>query len=90
MSRGGRPDLAGSALGRVRAPLLLLVGSEDQTTLELNELALSRLGTTARLELVPGAGHLFEEPGALETVVDVAGDWLGTHLGACRRRKAFA
>jgi putative phosphoribosyl transferase len=82
VSRGGRPDLAGSALGRVRAPLLLVVGSEDPTTLELNELALARLGSVARLDIVPGAGHLFEEPGALETVAELAGDWLGTHLAS--------
>jgi pimeloyl-ACP methyl ester carboxylesterase len=68
VSRGGRPDLAGEALRRVTAPTLLIVGGNDIEVLRLNELALAALAGEARLEVVPGAGHLFEEPGALERV----------------------
>jgi pimeloyl-ACP methyl ester carboxylesterase len=80
VSRGGRPDLAGMALARVRAPTLLLVGGDDRDVLELNREALSLMSCEARLEIVPGATHLFEEPGALEDVVSKAGDWFVTHL----------
>jgi pimeloyl-ACP methyl ester carboxylesterase len=73
--RGGRPDLAAGALRRLRAPTLLIVGSEDPATLECNELALAHLSGVARLEIVPGAGHLFEEPGVLELASELAGDW---------------
>ncbi|MCA3747868.1 MAG: dienelactone hydrolase family protein, partial [Rubrobacter sp.] len=68
VSRGGRPDLAGGYLERVRAPVLLIVGGRDHTVLELNREAMRRLPQETRLEVVPGAGHLFEEPGALEEV----------------------
>jgi pimeloyl-ACP methyl ester carboxylesterase len=68
VSRGGRPDLAGHALGLVRAPTLLIVGGDDADVLALNEAAFARLAAVKRLEVVAGAGHLFEEPGALETV----------------------
>jgi putative phosphoribosyl transferase len=75
VSRGGRPDLAGRALERVRAPTLLLVGGADREVIGLNELALDRLRCDKRLVLVPGATHLFEEPGALESVATLAGEW---------------
>ncbi|MEA2243250.1 MAG: putative phosphoribosyl transferase [Solirubrobacteraceae bacterium] len=81
VSRGGRPDLAGDALRRVRAPTLLIVGGNDPEVLRLNEQALARLAGEARLEIVPGAGHLFEEPGALELVALLARDWFVRHLG---------
>ena len=75
VSRGGRPDLAGAALGRVTAPTLLLVGALDPQVLELNRAALGRLGSEAGLEIVPGASHLFEEPGTLERVAELAAGW---------------
>ncbi len=80
VSRGGRPDLAGSALAHVRAPTLLLVGGDDWDVLELNREALSLMRCAARLDIIPGATHLFEEPGALENVVARAGDWFIDHL----------
>ena len=80
VSRGGRPDLAGDALRRVRAPTLLIVGGNDPEVLRLNEEALAALSGEARLEVVPGAGHLFEEPGALERVALLARDWFLRHL----------
>ena len=75
VSRGGRPDLAGPVLGRVRAPTLLIVGGDDEPVLSLNRAALAALGEGHRLAVVPGATHLFEEPGALEEVARLAGDW---------------
>lgn len=81
ISRGGRPDLAGGALDRVRAPTLLIVGERDVQVLALNEQAAARLGSEKRIEVVPGATHLFEEPGALERVADLARDWFLAHLG---------
>jgi putative phosphoribosyl transferase len=75
VSRGGRPDLAGPALGRVTAPTLLIVGALDPQVLELNRAALGRLQTEASLEVVPGASHLFEEPGTLERVAELAVGW---------------
>jgi pimeloyl-ACP methyl ester carboxylesterase len=81
VSRGGRPDLAGSALTRVRAPTLLIVGAADEVVLELNRRALELLPPQSRLEIVPGATHLFEEPGALEQVASLATDWFAHHLG---------
>lgn len=80
VSRGGRPDLAGCALPKVAAPTLLIVGGADATVLELNRAALAELHCEKHLAVVPGATHLFEEPGALETVVDLAGDWFASHL----------
>lgn len=80
VSRGGRPDLAGEALGRVRAPTLLIVGSLDEPVIEMNREAMGRLTCEARLEIVPGASHLFEEPGTLEEVARLARDWLVDHL----------
>jgi pimeloyl-ACP methyl ester carboxylesterase len=82
VSRGGRPDLAGVALPRVRAPTLLVVGGQDFGVIELNREALARLACEKRLEIVPGAGHLFEEPGALDRVVALARDWFVPRLSA--------
>lgn len=81
VSRGGRPDLAGAALAAVRAPTLLIVGEADPELRALNEAALAELDCTAELRIIPGAGHLFEEPGALETVIAHAADWFAAHLG---------
>ncbi|MEV6342603.1 dienelactone hydrolase family protein [Actinoplanes sp. NPDC051851] len=80
VSRGGRPDLAGPALIEVRAPTLLLVGGDDQPVIELNEQARNTMRTRAELRIIPGATHLFEEPGALEQVAAEAGEWLTAHL----------
>jgi putative phosphoribosyl transferase len=80
VSRGGRPDLAGDALPRVRAPTLLIVGGRDLTVLELNREAMVRMRTEVRLEIVPGATHLFEEPGTLEAVAHLARDWFLRYL----------
>jgi putative phosphoribosyl transferase len=82
VSRGGRPDLAGEALRRVAAPTLLIVGGNDVEVLRLNQLAQAALAGESRLEIVPGAGHLFEEPGALERVAVLARDWFQRHLVA--------
>jgi putative phosphoribosyl transferase len=82
VSRGGRPDLAGGALDRVTAPTLLIVGGLDTEVIRLNRLARSRLGGESELVIIPGAGHLFEEPGALERVAALARDWLLRHLPA--------
>jgi putative phosphoribosyl transferase len=75
VSRGGRPDLAGDALPRVEAPTLLIVGGNDQAVLDLNRQAMDQMRAETRLEIVPGASHLFEEPGALDEVVRLARDW---------------
>ena len=80
VSRGGRPDLAGDALAAVQSPTLLIVGSEDREVLELNRRAMTRMKREVRLEIVPDASHLFHEPGALETVADLAAGWFGTSL----------
>jgi putative phosphoribosyl transferase len=81
VSRGGRPDLAGDdALQAVRAPTLLIVGELDQQVIELNETAEDRMVAERRLVIVPGATHLFEEPGALDRVAELAGDWFVHHL----------
>jgi putative phosphoribosyl transferase len=82
VSRGGRPDLAGDALARVRSATLLIVGERDPLVLQLNKLALANLTAEARLEIVPGATHLFEEPGALEMVAELAREWFTRHLAA--------
>ena len=81
VSRGGRPDLAGAALGSVQCPTLLIVGGRDTQVIQLNEDARALLACENRLEIVPGASHLFEEPGALDVVADLAGDWFRGHLG---------
>ncbi len=80
VSRGGRPDLAGEALADVRAPTLLIVGERDPTVIELNQQAERKLVAETRLEIVPAASHLFEEPGALELVIRLARDWFVAHL----------
>jgi putative phosphoribosyl transferase len=82
VSRGGRPDLAGDALPKVQAPTLLIVGGNDDIVIELNEIARDRMRCEVKLEMVPGATHLFEEPGALERVAQIAGDWFVSHLAA--------
>nr|WP_285553906.1 alpha/beta fold hydrolase [Actinoplanes regularis] len=80
VSRGGRPDLAGPALIDVRSPTLLIVGERDEAVLELNEEARNTMRVHAELRIIPSATHLFEEPGALETVADEAGDWFAAFL----------
>jgi len=82
VSRGGRPDLAGEALLLVRAPTLLIVGGADLGVIELNEEALDRLRGPKALEIVPGATHLFPEPGAMEAVIAQAGRWFERYLQA--------
>jgi len=90
VSRGGRPDLAGEALRHVRMPALLIVGGDDPMVLSLNKKALAQLGSLEKsLVVVPGATHLFEEPGALEQVASLASDWF-TRLLACPRRARWA
>ena len=81
VSRGGRPDLAGGALEAVTAPTLLIVGGADPQVLELNRRTEGRLRCETRLEIVPGATHLFEEPGALERVAELAAAWFTDHIG---------
>jgi putative phosphoribosyl transferase len=80
VSRGGRPDLAGSALPRVKAPTLLIVGGDDPSVIDLNKEALNQLQCVKKLDIVPGATHLFEEPGTLEQVAELASDWFKKHL----------
>lgn len=80
VSRGGRPDLAGKYLRQVRQPTLLIVGGNDTIVIDLNRQAMVQLGGEARLDIVPGASHLFEEPGALEQVARLARDWFLLHL----------
>src|SRR6476659_1791576 len=87
VSRGGRPDLAGDALPRVQAPTLLIVGGYDDIVIELNEMARDQMRCEVRLEITPGATHLFEEPGALEQVAKLASDWFVHHLGANSARR---
>ncbi len=85
VSRGGRPDLAGPALPKVAAPTLLIVGGDDPEVLDLNREALAELRCTKRLDIVPGATHLFEEPGKLDQVIDLARGWFRTHLARRNR-----
>ena len=80
VSRGGRPDLAGDALPVVSASTLLIVGGSDQEVIELNRAAMTRMRAPVNLEIVPGATHLFEEPGALAAVASLAAEWFLTHL----------
>jgi dienelactone hydrolase len=80
VSRGGRPDLAGPALPLVKAPTLLIVGGRDEVVIELNRQAFNQLRCEKRLEIVPGATHLFEEPGTLEQVARLARDWFVRYL----------
>jgi len=81
VSRGGRPDLAGDALPKVQAPSLLIVGGNDDIVIELNEMARDQMRCEVKLEIVAGATHLFEEPGALEKVAKLASDWFVSHIG---------
>ena len=84
VSRGGRPDLAGPSLGSVRSPTLLIVGGADEPVIEMNRDAMRQMSALAHLEIVPGATHLFEEPGALEQVATLARAWFAHYLGAFR------
>lgn len=86
VSRGGRPDLAAARLADVQAPVLLIVGGEDELVLELNRTAQQALGGPSERAVVPGATHLFEEPGALEEVARLAAEWFARHLGGARAR----
>jgi dienelactone hydrolase len=88
VSRGGRPDLAGDALPDVTAPTLLIVGGRDEVVIDLNERARDHMRADVRLEIVPGATHLFEEPGALERVAELARAWFRQHLGSHARLRA--
>jgi dienelactone hydrolase len=89
VSRGGRPDLAGDALPHVRCPVLLIVGTEDGTVIELNENAMRHMTAPVRLHLIPGATHLFEEPGTLEEVARLARDFFAFHLGGAAARNTY-
>jgi len=82
VSRGGRPDLAGDALPKVEVPTLLIVGGNDDIVIELNEMARDQMRCEVKLEIIPGATHLFEEPGAIEQVAKLASDWFVNHIGA--------
>jgi putative phosphoribosyl transferase len=84
VSRGGRPDLAGASLPHVLAPTLLIVGGLDRAVVQMNRDAWRQMRARVSLEIVPGATHLFEEPGALERVAELAGDWFIRHLKAAR------
>jgi putative phosphoribosyl transferase len=89
VSRGGRPDLAGSALGLVRAPTLLIVGGEDKPIIAMNREALARLQCPdKKLVIIPGATHLFEEPGTLEEVARVAADWFTLHFTSAEKAQS--
>lgn len=88
VSRGGRPDLAGSALARVQAPTLLIVGGDDYAVIEMNREALAQLTAEATLEIVPGATHLFEEPGTLDEVARLARAWFERWLARAGRAAA--
>ena len=88
VSRGGRPDLAGPALARVRAPTLLIVGGNDTQVIALNRAALAELRCEKQLVIVPGATHLFEEPGALDVVARLAREWFERHLKQTRTASA--
>ena len=87
VSRGGRPDLAGQALARVEAPTLLIVGGYDEPVIELNREAMRQMHAHVELEIVPGATHLFEEPGTLDQVADLAASWFARYLRAAGARR---
>ena len=90
VSRGGRPDLAGGALSSVRSPTLLIVGGDDGPVIGMNREALAKLRCDKKLVIVPGATHLFREPGALEEVARLAADWFKRYLVATEKRRAGA
>ena len=85
VSRGGRPDLAGPALPHVTAPTLLIVGGDDVPVIGMNREAYDQMQCERKIEIVPGASHLFEEPGTLEQVARLATDWFVRHFGAAER-----
>lgn len=87
VSRGGRPDLAGESLARVRAPTLLLVGGLDEPVIHVNRYAYERLGCAKQLTIIPGASHLFEEPGTLDQVARLATDWFVLHFADLPRAR---
>jgi pimeloyl-ACP methyl ester carboxylesterase len=87
VSRGGRPDLAGDALARVEAPTLLIVGGDDEPVIDLNREAMRQMHAHVELEIVPGATHLFEEPGTLDQVADLAASWFARYLRAAGSRR---
>ena len=87
VSRGGRPDLAGSALPRVTAPTLLIVGGSDAPVIQMNRAAMGQMPAEVAIEIVPGATHLFEEPGALERVAALAGEWFHRYLEPAYRMR---
>jgi len=80
VSRGGRPDLAGPSLNSVKAPTLLIIGGNDTDVINLNKMAFARLSSNKKLEIVPGATHLFEEPGTLDEAARIATSWFKDHL----------
>src|SRR5262249_6620417 len=80
VSRGGRPDLAGAALPKVKAPTLLIVGGDDSPVIAMNHEAYDQMRCEKRMEIGPGASHLFQEPGALERVAELAREWFTRHL----------
>jgi putative phosphoribosyl transferase len=82
VSRGGRPDLAGDALPNVKAPTLLIVGGQDHVVIDLNEQARTQMRCEVKIDIIPGATHLFEEPGALERVAKLASDWFVNYIGS--------
>ena len=88
VSRGGRPDLAGAALPKVKAPTLLIVGGRDTYVIELNQMAMRQLRAPCELRIIPGASHLFEERGALEQVATAAAEWFGRCFGEEAMREA--
>ena len=90
VSRGGRPDLAGDALPGVRCPTLLIVGGDDVEVIELNRNAMKKMTAPTSLHIVPHAGHLFEEPGTLNEVMNVASGWFGKHLATSRWHEQHA
>ncbi len=89
VSRGGRPDLAAQVLRKVHSPTRLIVGGQDEPVLDLNRQAYNRLHAEAELVIIPGATHLFEEPGALEEVARLATDWFKRHLGGRERKEGL-
>jgi len=88
VSRGGRPDLAGPYLSKVQAPTLLIVGGDDPFVIRVNREAMQHISAETKLEIIPGATHLFEEPGALEKVAELAADWFVRHMTTPKRREA--